>query len=66
MYELLWRVIPGAWGVKVVLLIVLLVAVLAALFLWVFPVIAPLVPFNDQTVEETRAMSAGHVPAVVP
>lgn len=55
MYELLWRMIPAGWPVKVLVLAVLAFGVLAALFLWVFPVVAPLVPFNDQTVEEARA-----------
>ena len=58
MYGLLWRVIPGPWPVKLVMLAVLLVGVLVALFLWVFPVVAPLVPFNEQTVEEAQTVDA--------
>ncbi len=50
-YGLLWRILPGPKPVKVVLVVLLLAAVVAALFTWVFPAIAPLMPFNDTTVE---------------
>lgn len=56
MYELLWRVIPARWPVKLLVLAVLLLGVLAGLFLWVFPLVAPLVPFNEQTVEEAQTV----------
>ncbi len=51
LYGWLWRRLPGPKAVKVLLATVLLVAVVAVLFSWVFPVIAPLMPFNDTTVE---------------
>ena len=50
-YGWLWRLLPGPKAVKVLLATLLLVAVLAVLFNWVFPAIAPLMPFNDTTVE---------------
>jgi hypothetical protein len=50
-YGWLWRLLPGPKAVKVLLATLLLVAVVAALFNWVFPAIAPLMPFNDTTVE---------------
>jgi len=50
-YGLLWRILPGPTPVKVILAVLLLLAVVAALFTWVFPAIAPLMPFNDTTVE---------------
>ncbi|MBU4188159.1 MAG: hypothetical protein L6256_07950 [Propionicimonas sp.] len=50
-YGWLWRVLPGPKALKVVQVALLLVAVVAVLFTWVFPVIAPLMPFNDTTVE---------------
>ena len=51
-YGWLWRVLPGPMPIKVLLALVLAVAVIAALFTWVFPAIAPFMPFNDTTVGE--------------
>lgn len=51
MYGWLWRVLPGPIWVRILLLAVLLFAVLAVLFLWAFPAIAPLMPFNSNTVQ---------------
>jgi hypothetical protein len=39
--------------VRLLLVVVLVAAGVAACFLWVFPAVAPYVPFNDQTVEES-------------
>lgn len=50
MYGYLWRRLPGPWPVRALLALVLLLAVVVALFGWGFPVLAPLVPFNDGTV----------------
>ncbi len=50
-YGWLWRVLPGPKALKVVQVALLLIAVVAVLFTWVFPVIAPLMPFNETTVE---------------
>lgn len=50
MYGLLWRILPGPAWLRVIQLLILLLAVAAVLFLWVFPAIAPHMPFNDQTV----------------
>jgi hypothetical protein len=52
MYGWLWRHLPGPAPVRAVILLVAAVAVLAACFLWVFPAIAPFMPFNDTTVGE--------------
>lgn len=52
MYALLWRVLPGPTAVKVIEAIVLAVIVVAVLFTWVFPAVAPLMPFNDTTVDQ--------------
>jgi hypothetical protein len=52
MYGWLWRVLPGAAWVRVLTLLVLLAAVVAACFTWIFPAVAPLMPFNDITVDE--------------
>lgn len=51
-YGLIWRILPGPWPVKTLLALVLLAGVVAALFTWVFPEIAPLMPFNDVTIDE--------------
>lgn len=52
MYGALWRLLPGPWPVRLLLALVLAVAVVAACFTWLFPAVAPHVPFNDQTVQE--------------
>jgi hypothetical protein len=51
MYGWLWRHLPGSTAVRVGILVVLAATVVAVCFLWVFPAIAPLMPFNDITVE---------------
>ena len=51
MYGALWRLLPGPAWLRAILLVVLAAAVVAACFLWVFPAIAPLMPFNDITVD---------------
>jgi hypothetical protein len=51
MYGLLWRLLPGPWQVRVLLSLVLLVAVVAVCFLWLFPAIAPYLPFNASSVQ---------------
>lgn len=53
MYAALWRALPGPVGVRLLLALLLLLAVVAACFVWVFPAVAPYVPFNDTTVEDT-------------
>ncbi len=49
-YGWLWQMLPGPRPLKVTLVTVLILAVIAVLFTWVFPLIAPLMPFNDTTV----------------
>ncbi len=51
MYSALWRLLPGPWWARTVIVLVLLAAVIVICFLWLFPTIAPLMPFNDNTVE---------------
>lgn len=50
MYAALWRRLPGPLWVRVLLAAALVVLVLAACVTWVFPAVAPYVPFNDVTV----------------
>jgi ABC-type transporter Mla subunit MlaD len=52
MYAALWRVLPGPWWVRVVILLVLLVAVLAALAFWVFPWVEGFISTPEVTVSE--------------
>jgi hypothetical protein len=51
-YGWIWHHLPGPVPVRVLLSVVLLVAVVAALFVWVFPAVAPYAPFNDGTVNQ--------------
>jgi hypothetical protein len=51
-YAVLWRRLPGPWPLRVAVLLLLAVGAVAACFLWLFPVVAPYVPFNQQTVEQ--------------
>ncbi len=37
MYAALWRILPGPWWVRVLILLVAAAAVVYALFFWVFP-----------------------------
>lgn len=57
MYAALYRLMPGPWWAKCLLLAILAVALVAVLFTWVFPAIAPYMPFNQNTVEEALALA---------
>jgi hypothetical protein len=52
MYGALWRVLPGPWWVRVLILLVAAAAILSALVIWVFPVIDQMLAPQDVTVEE--------------
>lgn len=54
-YAAIWRALPGPLAVRVVLALLLVLAVVAFCFLWLFPRIAPLMPFNDNTVDPSAA-----------
>lgn len=58
MYAALWRILPGPRWLKALEALVLVALVVATLFQWVFPAIAPLLPFNDNTVGDNAAGSA--------
>jgi hypothetical protein len=51
MYGPLWRLLPGPWPVKALASVILVVGVVVVCFLWLFPAIAPLMPFNDNAVQ---------------
>ncbi|GAB2678110.1 hypothetical protein [Thalassiella azotivora] len=50
MYGWIWRHLPGPALLRVVLALLLLLVVVWVCFEWVFPVLAPYMPFNDNTV----------------
>ena len=50
MYGWLFRRLPGPAWARVATLVVMALVVLVVCFLWVFPVVAPLMPFNNTTV----------------
>ncbi len=50
-YGVLWRSLPGPLWLRLLLLLVLFAAVVAVLFIYVFPQVAPMMPFNDNTVD---------------
>ncbi|WP_295690851.1 hypothetical protein [uncultured Brevibacterium sp.] len=52
MYGLIWRALPGPWAVKLLLSLLLIAAVVYLLMEYVFPVVAPYMPFNEATVTE--------------
>lgn len=51
MYGALWRRLPGPRPVKATLSLILVIGVIALCFLWLFPALAPLMPFNDNSVQ---------------
>lgn len=51
MYGPLWRLLPGPWPVKSALSLILAVMMVGVCFLWVFPAIAPYMPYNDNTIQ---------------
>lgn len=50
MYAALWRALPGNRMVRALLVLVLLAVLVLVCFAWVFPAVAPLMPFDDGTV----------------
>jgi hypothetical protein len=52
MYAALWRVLPGPWWVRVLILLVLIAAVLAALAFWVFPWVQTFITTPEVTVDQ--------------
>ncbi len=51
MYAALWRLLPGPWWVRVLILVVLVALVLYGLFFSVFPWISDIVAPQEVTVE---------------
>lgn len=53
MYAALWRALPGRTWLKAAQALVLFAVVVLVCMQWVFPLIAPHMPFNDTTVTPT-------------
>lgn len=51
MYAALWRLLPGPWWLRVIILVAVAAVVLYALFFFVFPWISALVSTEEVTVE---------------
>ena len=51
MYGALWRILPGPWFVRLLIMLVLVAAVTAALVFWVFPWVDQLISSQEVTVE---------------
>lgn len=51
MYAALWRVLPGPWWVRAVILVVAFAAIVVACVLWAFPFIDHFIAPTDSTVD---------------
>lgn len=51
MYAAFWRILPGPWWVRLIIVLALIAAVLYALLFHVFPWISPLISPGDVTIE---------------
>ena len=52
MYAALWRVLPGPWFVRLLIVLVAIAGILAVCVFWVFPWVDTLVAPQDVTVTE--------------
>lgn len=55
MYGALWRVLPGPWWIRTLILLVAFAAILVVCVMWVFPLIDHVVAPQDVTVETGSA-----------
>lgn len=58
MYAALWRILPGPWWLRALVLLVAAAAVLYGLFWWVFPWVSPLVSPGDVAIVPTPSGGA--------
>jgi hypothetical protein len=49
-YPWIWRQLPGPVPVRLLVALALVAVIVLACFTWLFPAVAPYMPFNDQTV----------------
>ncbi len=52
MYAWIWRTLPGPVWVRALTSLALVAAFILVLFEWVYPWLAPLLPFQQQTITE--------------
>jgi len=64
-YGAIWRALPGPTALKVLQSVLLVALVVAVLFLWVFPRVAPYMPFNDNTVDAASTGSSSYTATLV-
>ncbi len=55
MYAWMFRHLPGPLWLRIVITLLLLAALVIVLFQWVFPAIAPYMPFNSGTLDALGA-----------
>lgn len=51
MYGALWRILPGPWWARVLILLVAAAAILTGLVVWVFPAVDQMVAPQEVTVD---------------
>lgn len=51
MYAALWRILPGPWWIRVLILLIVVAAILYGLAFWVFPWVSTLVNPQDVVVQ---------------
>ncbi|QVJ00899.1 hypothetical protein KGD82_21335 [Nocardiopsis eucommiae] len=61
MYGLIWRILPGPWASKFIMLVGLLAGAAALLWFFAFPALSPHMPFNDGAVDMSGV--GGEAPA---
>jgi len=62
MYEWIWRRLPFDLTGKIITSIVLIAAAVALLWFWIFPVVEPLLPFDDVQITDNQPSPNQHSP----
>lgn len=65
MYGPMWRALMGPWPMKLLQAVLLALGFVAVCFMWLFPLVADHLPFNDNTVT-TTAPAAPPTPDTTP
>lgn len=51
MYAALWRILPGPWWVRLIIVLLVVAAILYGLFFYVFPWVSPFISPGDVSIE---------------
>jgi hypothetical protein len=51
MYAALWRILPGPWWLRLLVLLVAVAAIVYGLFFYVFPLVSPLIAPGEVDLE---------------